>query len=66
MKYFIYILIIIASGLIIYNATHLDFGNLLDGNSKTALISIFASACVIVLLSILLVSKAIQKKKNNL
>ncbi|WP_282080636.1 hypothetical protein [Aquimarina algiphila] len=66
MKYFIYILIIIASGLIIYNTTHLDFGNLLDGNSKTALISIFASACVIVLLSILLVSKAIQKKKNNL
>ncbi len=66
MKYLIYVLIVIASGLIIYNTTHLDFGHLLDGDSKTALISIFASACVILLLSILLVSKAIQKKKNNL
>ncbi len=65
MKYFIYVLIAIAAGLIIYNITYLDFDNLLDGNSKTALIGIFSSACVIVLMSILLVSKSIQKKKRG-
>lgn len=65
MKYFIYLLIAIAAGLIIYNITYLDFDNLLDGNSKTALIGIFSSACVIVLMSILLVSKSIQKKKRG-
>ncbi|TPN86195.1 hypothetical protein [Aquimarina algicola] len=65
MKYFIYILIALAAGLIIYNITHLDFENLLIGNSKTALISIFASLCVIVLMSILLVSRTIQKKSNR-
>ncbi|OED43956.1 hypothetical protein AB832_02330 [Flavobacteriaceae bacterium (ex Bugula neritina AB1)] len=63
MKYFIYILITIATGLILYNATFLDFSNLLNGTSATALISILAAACVIILLSILLVSRTIQKKK---
>ena len=65
MKYFIYILIAIAAGLIIYNATFLDFDHLLQGNSKTALISIIACACVIVLLFILLISRAIQEKRKN-
>ncbi len=62
MKYFIYILILIAVGLLIYNTTFLDFDSILEGDSKTALISIFASACVIVVLLILLISKSIQKK----
>ncbi|WP_299245921.1 hypothetical protein [uncultured Aquimarina sp.] len=65
MKYFIYLLIIVASSLILYNATVLDFNNLLEGDSKTALISILASACVVVLLFILLVSRAIQQKRGN-
>ncbi|WP_298541839.1 hypothetical protein [uncultured Aquimarina sp.] len=65
MKYFIYLLIIVASSLILYNATVLDFNNLLEGDSKTALISILASACVVVLLLILLVSRAIQQKRGN-
>ncbi|WP_299223037.1 hypothetical protein [uncultured Aquimarina sp.] len=65
MKYFIYLLIIVATSLIIYNATVLDFNNLLEGDSKTALISILASACVIILLLILLVSRAIQQKRGN-
>ncbi|WP_299432931.1 hypothetical protein [uncultured Aquimarina sp.] len=65
MKYFIYLLIVIATSLIIYNATVLDFNNILKGDSKTALISILASACVIILLLILLVSRAIQQKRRN-
>ncbi|GAA4111525.1 hypothetical protein GCM10022393_09300 [Aquimarina addita] len=65
MKYFIYLLLVIASGLLIYNITFLDFEHLLIGDSKTALISIFATACVVVLLSILLVSRAINKKVGN-
>ncbi len=65
MKYFIYLLIIIAIGLIIYNITYLDFDNLLIGDSKTALISIFSSACVVLLMTILLVSRSIQKKKRG-
>ncbi|KAA1247508.1 hypothetical protein [Aquimarina sp. RZ0] len=65
MKYFIYLLIIIGLGLIVYNATVLNFDNLLNGDSKTALISILASACVIVLLCILLVSREIQTKQKK-
>ncbi|MBQ4805467.1 hypothetical protein J8L88_21575 [Aquimarina sp. MMG015] len=65
MKYFIYALIVIAISLIIYNATVLDFSNILQGDSKTALISILGSACVVVLLTILLVSRAIQQKHKN-
>ncbi len=65
MKYFIYLLIITAISLIIYNATVLDFGNILAGNSKTALISIMASACVVILLLILLASRAIHQKRGK-
>ena len=62
MKIFIYILIGIASGLLIYNATIIDYSSPLEGNSSTALIGILASLCVIVLLAILLISKKIAKK----
>lgn len=63
MKIFIYSLMVIAVGLIIYNATHLDFDALLEGDSQIALIGIMASACVLVLLSILLKSRRIAGKK---
>lgn len=66
MKYFIYILIVVAFGLIVYNATKLNFEALLTGDSKTALFSMIASACVVVLLLILLISRAIQQKVKNL
>ncbi len=65
MKYFIYVLIVIAAALVIYNGTHLDFNNLLVGDSKTALIGVFCSACVILLMWILLISKSIQKKNRG-
>tara|TARA_R110002072_G_scaffold142804_1_gene288245 strand:- start:14653 stop:14847 length:195 start_codon:yes stop_codon:yes gene_type:complete len=64
MKIFTYILIAIAVALIIYNATILDFDNLLQGDSSVALIGVLASACVILLLVILKVSQKIAKKKQ--
>jgi len=63
MKYFIYTIIILAVGLIGYNSTHIDTNNILNEDSKIALIGIFASACVIILMLILLISKRIQNKK---
>jgi len=65
LKYFIYTLIAIAAGLMLYNATHLNFDNILAEKSKTALIGVLAPACVIVLMLILLISKKIQQKKRR-
>ncbi|GAA4273789.1 hypothetical protein GCM10022258_30830 [Aquimarina gracilis] len=56
---------VIATGLMIYNATHLNFDDILAEESKTALIGVLAPACVIMLLSILLISKKIQQKKKG-
>lgn len=65
MKYFIYALLVIALGLIIYNATLINFSNPLVGDSKTAVIGVLAPLCVIVLLIILLMSRAIQQKSKE-
>lgn len=62
MKIFIYSLIAIASALIIYNFTFIDFENTFSGDSATALIGILASSCVIVLMITLLMSRAISEK----
>lgn len=60
------ILIIIAIALIAYNATHLNFDSLFEGDSIIALIGIVASLCAIVLLVLFMLSKKIQKKiKDN-
>ena len=64
MNKLIYVFISIAIILIIYNATYLDFNNLLDGESKTAIISILAGACVIFLMLILKISRKIAAKSN--
>ncbi len=62
MKKVIYVFIGIAIILIIYNITFLDFSNLFEGESKIALIGIFAGACVILLMLILRTSRNISKK----
>lgn len=64
MKNIIYVFIGIAIILIGYNATFLDFENLLEGESGTALIGILAGACVIILMLILRTSRIIAKKKK--
>ncbi len=65
MKIFIYILILLSLGVIVYNFTILNFDNLLGKESSIALIGILAAAIVIVLLGILLTSKAIDRKHRN-
>lgn len=65
MKYFIYFLILSAIALLIYNATMLNFDNLLGKTSSIALVGVLVSACVIVLMLILLVSRTIKAKVNE-
>ncbi|MFD2517520.1 hypothetical protein [Salinimicrobium flavum] len=65
MKIFIYVLIALASGLIIYNFTFLDLENVMAGESATALIGILAASCVVVLMVILLMSRAISEKAGE-
>ena len=65
MKVFIYTLIAIALGLIVFNVTLLDFDNLLEGNSLVALIGIIASLCAVCILLIFKVAKNIDEKTRN-
>lgn len=65
MKFFIYFLIATAVALIIYNFTYIDFQDAFSGDSATALIGILASSCVVVLMAILLMSRAISEKANK-
>ncbi|MDG1330195.1 MAG: hypothetical protein P8P27_08155 [Flavobacteriaceae bacterium] len=64
MKYFNYIFISIAIILIVYNVTFLDFSNLIEGQSRVALIAILTGACAILLVLILRTAKKIAKKKG--
>lgn len=64
MKYLIYFLTLSAFALLTYNATLLNFDALLEGQSGIAMICIFAAACVITLMLILLTSRAIADKKG--
>lgn len=62
MKYFIYFIIFLAVVFIGVSVGSLDLNALLEGNSANALIVILASLCVIILMTILLVSRTISKK----
>jgi hypothetical protein len=66
MKFFIYTLIAIALGLIVFNITLLDFTHLLEGNSLVALIGIVASLCAVCILIIFKMAKNIEEKTRNL
>lgn len=65
MKILIYTLIVLAVALIGYNATFLDFNNLFEDESGTALIGILSSSIVVVLMVILLMSRTIAKKVQH-
>ncbi len=65
MKIFIYILMLLSLGLVVYNATMLDFNHLLEGESSIAAISVLAGLCSLLLLTILLVSKKIASKTKG-
>ncbi len=66
MRIFIYILIVLSAAVVAYNITVLNFDDLLSEDSSIALIGIVCAACVIVLLSILLTSKAIDHKVKDM
>ena len=61
MKIFITILTIIAVILIGYNLTIVDYNTPLTGESGTAIITIVAALCAILLLQILRISKKIEQ-----
>lgn len=65
MKIFTIILILLASALIIFNITMLDFNNLFKGDSLVGLIGISASICAVLILVIFRMSKAIEDKTRN-
>jgi len=62
MKYFIYTIIFLAIVFIGISAQSIDFSNFMEGDSGNALIVIAASLCVIVLMSILLISRTISER----
>ena len=66
MKIITYIFTLIAIALIIFNATQLDFNALMEGKSLTAIITIVASLCAIMLLQILRISKKKEAKSKGL
>ncbi len=64
-KPLIIILIIIAVGLAIFNATLVNYSNPFEGDSTVAVIGIVVSVSAIVLLLIYWTSKKIQDKIEN-
>ena len=65
MKIIIHILSILAIALIIYNITKVDFNSPFEGDSVTAIITILAALCAILLLQILRVSRKIEQKNKE-
>lgn len=64
MKYFIYTIIAIATVLLGYNITKINWQHPLQGDSSVALIGVLACACAILLLVILMLSKKIEQKSK--
>ena len=62
MKIFTIILSILALGLIIFNFTEVNFDAPFKEDSLIAVITIVASLCVIIMMSILRISKRIEQK----
>ncbi len=65
MKILTILLSVIALGLIIFNFTKVDLNAPFEGDSMIALITIVASFCVIIMMSILRVSKRIEQKTKG-
>ena len=62
MKKVIYIFVLLALVLGIYNITKINFDAPMEGNSSVALIGVLACSCAIVLLLILRSSRKISEK----
>ena len=60
MKIFTWVLTIMALGLAVFNSTKLNFDALFEGESYTAVLTIIAALCAVILLQILRISKKIE------
>jgi len=65
MKIVTNILSVIAVVLIIFNSTKLDFNAPFEGESVTAIITIAAALCAVILLQILRIAKKIEEKSKQ-
>ncbi len=65
MKTLIYIFLVLASGLLIFNIFHVDYEAPLEGDSFAAVVGIGASLCAVILLVILQLALKIQQKIKN-
>ena len=65
MRTFTYVLSIIALALIAFNVSKLDFDNLFEGESMIAVITIVSGLCAIILLTIIRISRRIDRKLRN-
>lgn len=64
MKIFIFILMVIGLGLIVFNATKLDLEKPFIGDSAVAAIGILAAACAVLLMITLKVALNVRRKKK--
>lgn len=62
MRILIYILLALGLASVVYNATNLDFDNLMFGESQISLYSIIIALCSMILLVILLLSLKVRDK----
>lgn len=65
MKVFTNILLLLATALIIFNTSLIDFNNPLEGKSMIAFIGIAASLCAVLILVIFKMSKYLEQKMND-
>jgi uncharacterized membrane protein YciS (DUF1049 family) len=65
MKIATLVITLIAVGIIIFNSTKLNFNALLEGESFSAVLSILAGLCAVLLLQILRLSKKIEAHQNK-
>ena len=65
MKNFLRIMGVVALGMMVFNATIIDWENPLQGDSIVAVIGVLASASALLLLWILLISLKIRAKQKG-
>ena len=65
MKWFIYTLMTLAIGLVVYNCMQVDFDNPFVGDSLIAVITVLCGLCAVLLLAILLTSRKIKQTLRN-
>jgi hypothetical protein len=65
MKYAFYVILVLSTASVIFNATRLDFDAVLQGDSQVAVISMISGLCVAILMAIMLVSMKINEKEER-